>query len=85
MRPFFLGTVADAKAQPFVSPTVLIRQFIFKFTTHIDGSRRQMLCKFEKISIVTFEAKYPFFAGTPADAKAQPFVMTYPSNLTCTH
>ena len=44
-----------------------------------------MLCKFEEIFIVTFRAKYPFLLGTAADAKAQPFVMTYPSNPTCTH
>ena len=54
----------------------LLPQFILKFTTHIDGNRRQMLCKFEEILIVTFQAKYPFFLGTAADAKAQPLVMT---------
>ena len=30
--------------------------------------------KFEETLIVTFRAKYPFFLGTAADAKAQPFV-----------
>ena len=63
----------------------LLPQFILKFTTHIDGNRRQMLCKFDEILIVTFQAKYPFFLGTAANAKAQPFAMTYPSNPTCTH
>ena len=32
------------------------------------------MCKFGKTLIVTFRAKYPFFLGTTADAKAQPFV-----------
>ena len=45
----------------------------------------QMLCKFEEVLIVTFRANHPFFLGTAADAKAQPLVMTYPSNPTCTH
>ena len=56
--------------------TQLLPQFILKFTTHIDGNRRQMLCKFEEILLVTFRAKYPFFLGTAADAKAEPFVMS---------
>ena len=43
------------------------------------------MVKFEETFIVTFRAKYFFFLGTAADAKAQPFVMTYPSNPTCTH
>ena len=54
----------------------LLLQFILKFTTHIDGNRRQMLCKFEETLIVTFRAKYLFFLATAADAKAQPFVMS---------
>ena len=57
------------------SPELLL-QFILKSTTHIDGNRRQMLCKFEEIMIVTFRAKYPFVLGTAADAKAEPFVMS---------
>ena len=73
--PFFLGTAADAKAR-LLFLSELLAQFILKFTTHIDGNRRQMLCKFEEILDVTFRAKYPFFLGTAADAKAQPFVMT---------
>ena len=63
----------------------LLPQFILNFTTHIDGNRRQMVGKFEEILIVTLRAKYPFFLGTAADAKAQPFVMTYPSDPTRTH
>ena len=35
------------------------------------------MCNFEEILFVTFRAKYPFFLGTAADAKAQPFDM-YP-------
>ena len=42
------------------------------------------MCQFEEILILTFRAKYPFILGTAADTKAQPFVMTYPSNATCT-
>ena len=34
------------------------------------------MCNVEEILFVTFRAKYPFFLGTAADAKAQPFVMT---------
>ena len=56
----------------------LLPQFILKFTTDIHGNRRQMLCKFDEILLVTFRAKYPFVLGTAADAKAEPFVMTYP-------
>ena len=63
----------------------LLSQFIIIFSPHIDGTQRQMMCKLEEIMIVTFRAKYPFFLGTAADAKAQPFVMTYPSKPTCTH
>ena len=63
----------------------LLPQFFFIFSPHIDGAQRQMMCKFEETLIVTFRAKYLFFLGTAADAKAQPFVMTYPSNPTCTH
>ena len=63
----------------------LLPQFVFLFSPHIDGTQRPIVCKFEEIFIVTFRAKYPFFLGTAADAKAQPFVMTYPSNPTCTH
>ena len=54
----------------------LLQQLFLRFTTHIDGNRRQMLCKFEEILGVKFRAKYPFFLGTAADAKAQPLVMT---------
>ena len=57
------------------SPELLL-QLILKFTTHIDGKRRHMLCKFEEIMIVTFRAKYPFVLGTAADAKTEPFVMS---------
>ena len=32
------------------------------------------MCKFEETLVVTFRAKYLFFLGTAADAKAQPFV-----------
>ena len=63
----------------------LLPQFVLVFSAHIDGTQRQMMCKFEETLVVTFRAKYPFFLGTAADAKAQPFVMTYPSNPTCTH
>ena len=63
----------------------LLPEFIFIFSPHINGTLRQIVCKFEEILIVTFRAKYPFFLDTAADAKAQPFVMTYPSNSTCTH
>ena len=63
----------------------LLAQFIFTFSPYIDGTQRQMLRKFEETLVVSFRAKYPFFLGTAADAKAQPFVMTYPSNPTCTH
>ena len=51
-------------------------QFVFIFSPHIDGTQRQMLCKFEETLIVTFRAKYPFFLATAADAKAEPFVMS---------
>ena len=63
----------------------LLPQFVFIFSPHIDGTQMQMMSKFEETLIVTFRAKYPFVLGTAADAKAQPFVMTYPSNPTCTH
>ena len=63
----------------------LLPQFVFIFSPHIDGTQRQMMCKFEETLIVTFRPKYFFFLGTAADAKAQPFVMTYLSNQTCTH
>ena len=32
------------------------------------------MCKLEETLVVTFRAKYPFFLGTAADAKAQPSV-----------
>ena len=32
------------------------------------------MCKVEETLVVTFRANYPFFLGTAADAKAQPFV-----------
>ena len=35
-----------------------------------------MMCKFEQTLIVIFRAKYLFFLGTAADAKAEPFVMS---------
>ena len=60
-------------------------QFVFIFSPHIDGTQRQMMCKFEETFVVTFRAKYLLLLATAADAKAQPFVMTYPSNPTCTH
>ena len=64
----------------------LLPQFIFNFSLHIDRTQRQMLCTFQQTLVVTFRANWPFFfLGTAADAKAQPFVMTYPSNPTCTH
>ena len=63
----------------------LLPQFVLIFSPHIDGTQRQMMCKFEETLVVTFRPKYPFFLGTAADAKAPPFVMTYPSNPTCTH
>ena len=63
----------------------LFPQFVLIFSPHIDGTQRQMMCKFEETLVVTFRAKYLFFLVTAADAKAQPFVMTYPSNPTCTH
>ena len=63
----------------------LLPQFVFIFSAHIDGTQRQMMCKFEETWIVTFRAKYLLLLATAADAKAQPFVMTYPSNPTCTH
>ena len=53
----------------------LLPQFIFIFPPHIDGTKRQKMCKFEETLIVTFRAKYPFFLATAADAKAEPFVM----------
>ena len=82
--PFFLGTAADAKAQLLFS-SELLAQFILKFATHIDGTQSQRMCKFEETLIGTFRAKYFFFLATAADAKAQPFVITYPSHSTCTH
>ena len=63
----------------------LLPQFLFIFLPHIDGTQRQMMCKFDEPFVFTFRAKYPFLLGTAADAKAQPFVMTYPSYSTCTH
>ena len=54
----------------------LLPQFVFIFSPHIDGTQRQMMCKFEETLIVTFRAKYPFFLATAADPKAQPFVIT---------
>ena len=41
----------------------LLPQFVFKFSPHIDGTYRQMLCKFEGILIITFWSKLPFFCG----------------------
>ena len=49
----------------------LLPQFVFIFSPHIDGTQRQMLCKFEETFIVTFRAKYPFPLGTAADAKPE--------------
>ena len=63
----------------------LLPHFVLIFSPHIDGTQRQMMCKFEETVIVTFRAKYLFFLGTAADAKAPPVVITYPPNLTCTH
>ena len=54
----------------------LLPQFVFIFSQHIDGTQRQMMCKFEETLIVTFRAKYPFFLATAADAKSEPFVMS---------
>ena len=54
----------------------LLPRFLFIFSPHIDGTQRQMMCKFEETLIVTFRAKYPFFLGTAADAKAEPFVIS---------
>ena len=62
----------------------LLPQFIFIFSPHIDGTERQIVCKFEEPLDVPFRAKYPLLLGTAADAKAQPVVMTYASNPTCT-
>ena len=49
----------------------LLPQFVFILSPHLDGTQRQMMCKFEEILIVAFRAKYPSFLGTAADAKAQ--------------
>ena len=52
----------------------LLPQFIFIFSPHIDGTQRQLMCKFEQTLVVTFRANQPFFVATFTDAKAQPFV-----------
>ena len=54
----------------------LLPQFVFIFSPHIDGTQRQMMCKFEETLVFTFRAKYLLLLATAADAKAQPFVMT---------
>ena len=41
----------------------LLPQFVLIFSPHIDGTQRQMMCKFEETLIVTFGAKYLFFPG----------------------
>ena len=97
--PFFSGHSCECKSTalcndlPFLFDVYslillsseLLPQLIFMLSPHIDGTESKMLCKFEEIFIVTFRANYPFFLGTAADAKAQPLVMTHPSNPTCTH
>ena len=75
--PSYVLTFLLDKYSLMLFSSQLLPQLFLRFTTHIDGNRRQMLCKFEEILIVTFRAKYPFFLGTAADAKAQPLVMTY--------
>ena len=39
----------------------LLPQFVLIFSPHIDGTQRQMMCKFEETLIVTFRANQPFF------------------------
>ena len=52
----------------------LLPQLIFMLSPHIDGTQRQMMCKFHETLVVTFRANSPFLVATFTDAKAQPFV-----------
>ena len=42
----------------------LLPLLVFILSPLIDGTQRQMMCKFEETLINTFRAKYLFFLGT---------------------